>query len=119
MSSNSSNNGVEGRYVKNIIATIGNFKSAWLVKKVISGFKSGTQFPIQSMTLDFVKATNFSDRWFFWHEGYPAVMLTDTAFYRNPHYHQDSDTYETLDYSRMAEVVKGLYSAIFALANSK
>ncbi len=48
--------------------------------------------------------------------GYDAVMITDTAFYRNPNYHTPRDTAETLDYQRMAEVVQGVYAAVLALA---
>lgn len=52
---------------------------------------------------------DFSDHWSFWQFGYPAVMVTDTAFYRNPNYHRPSDLPETLDYRRMALTVEGLY----------
>jgi hypothetical protein len=55
---------------------------------------------------------DFSDHRNFWDNGYRAVMVTDTAFLRNPHYHARGDTPETLDFPRMAEVVKGLYWAI-------
>lgn len=41
-----------------------------------------------------------------WHHGYRAVMVTDTSFYSNRHYHQETDT---LNFEAMAEVVKGLY----------
>jgi len=57
-----------------------------------------------------------SDNWSFWQEGYPALMVTDTAFFRNPHYHQPSDLPDTLDYARMSELVSGLARAIRALA---
>ena len=52
---------------------------------------------------------DFSDHWSFWENGLSAVMVTDTAFFRNPNYHRPSDTPETLDYRRMAAVVDGLY----------
>jgi len=52
---------------------------------------------------------DFSDQWSFWQHGQPAVMVTDTAFLRNPHYHSTADTADTLDYRRMALVVDGLY----------
>ncbi len=52
---------------------------------------------------------DFSDQWSFWQHGLPAVMVTDTAFFRNPNYHRRSDTADTLDYRRMALVVDGLY----------
>lgn len=50
-----------------------------------------------------------SDHANFWNAGFPAVMVTDTAEFRNPHYHRSTDTPETLDYERMALVVEGLY----------
>jgi Zn-dependent M28 family amino/carboxypeptidase len=52
----------------------------------------------------------FSDHMNYWKRGLPAVMVTDTAFFRNPNYHRDTDTRETLDYRRMALVVEGLSS---------
>lgn len=50
-----------------------------------------------------------SDHANFWNAGYPAVMVTDTAEFRNPHYHRATDTPSTLDFERMALVVEGLY----------
>ena len=64
----------------------------------------------------FLGGIDFSDHWSFWKEGYPAAMITDTAFYRNPNYHKASDTYDTLDYTSMAEVVKGLKGVLLALS---
>jgi len=52
---------------------------------------------------------DFSDHWSFWQHGQTAVMVTDTAFLRNPNYHGTGDTADTLDYRRMALVVDGLY----------
>jgi hypothetical protein len=53
---------------------------------------------------------------FFWDQGYPALMLTDTSFLRNPNYHQSTDTPDTLDYPRMTEVTLGVASAIRSLS---
>lgn len=53
---------------------------------------------------------DFSDHMSYWHFKLPAVMVTDTAFLRNPHYHQSTDTPETLDYARMAKVVQAVYA---------
>ena len=93
----------------NFISVVGNFPSRSLVKKVVSGFKQKTQFPIESAVLPgFVNGVDFSDHWSFWQEGYPAIMVTDTAFYRNPHYHKPYDTYEKLNYLSMAELLIGL-----------
>lgn len=44
----------------------------------------------------------------YWAFGYDAVMLTDTAFYRNPNYHRPTDRIETLAFDKMAEVTKGV-----------
>ena len=55
---------------------------------------------------------DFSDHWAFNRLGYKAFMVTDTAFYRNPHYHVSSDKPGTLDYERMAKVVEGLAAAV-------
>jgi Zn-dependent M28 family amino/carboxypeptidase len=53
-------------------------------------------------------AVRLSDHASFWDEGFKAVMITDSAFYRNPHYHLSTDTMDTLDYRFMAGVVKSL-----------
>lgn len=63
-----------------------------------------------------VPGIDFSDHRNYWEVGYDAVMITDTAFYRNPNYHTPRDTAETLDYQRMAGVVQGVYAAVLALA---
>lgn len=54
----------------------------------------------------------WSDHWSFWKEGYPAVMVTDTAPNRYPHYHTTADTPDKVDHSRMARVVSGLLRVI-------
>ena len=58
-----------------------------------------------------------SDHASYWDAGFPAVMVTDTAFFRNPNYHAASDTPETLDYARMAQVVDGVCAAVQDLAS--
>lgn len=101
----------------NFIAIVGNFSSRWLVKKIKSDFKKNSNFPIESLvTLGFVPGVDFSDHWSFWKNGYSAVMITDTAFYRYPHYHKSTDTYEKLNYQNMAALVKGLEYVLLELA---
>jgi hypothetical protein len=100
----------------NFVIAIGNSKSGWMVKKIFASFKERAKLPVESFALDFVKTTAFSDHWSFWKEGYCAVMVTDTAFYRNPHYHRSSDTYEKLNYTYMAEVVNGLEGFLLKFA---
>ncbi len=102
----------------NFLAFVGNHQSRWLVRKAVSSFTGATLFPVQSIaTFPFVSGVDFSDNWSFWQEGYPAIMVSDTALYSNPHYHQQSDTYETLDYESMTEIYKGLREVLQKLAN--
>ena len=101
----------------NFIGVVGNFKSKQLVRDTVAYFRGGTSFPVEWVVAPKILiGVDFSDNWSFWKEGYPAVMITDTAFYRNPNYHKVSDTYETLDYENMSEVVKGLTAALDKLA---
>lgn len=62
--------------------------------------------------------TRLSDNASFWDRGYPALMLTDTAFLRNPHYHRRTDRADTLDYEFMANVVRAVAGALEALAEA-
>jgi len=59
----------------------------------------------------------WSDHLAFWKEGYPGIMVTDTAPFRYPHYHKPTDTPDKIDYDRMARVVAGLEKVIAELAN--
>lgn len=101
----------------NFLGVVSNLKYGPLAKQVARAFTRHSAFPIESVAApEWVQGIGWSDHSSFWHEGYPAVMLTDTAFLRNPHYHQATDTWETLDYARMAMVVEGLRGAIQDLA---
>jgi Zn-dependent M28 family amino/carboxypeptidase len=60
---------------------------------------------------------DLSDQRNYWAIGVPAFMVTDTGFMRNPHYHAASDTAETLDYQRMAQVTDGVFSTVMSLAS--
>ena len=79
-----------------------------------------SSLPVYSFNaLAFVPGVDFSDHFNYWEARYPAVMLTDTAFYRNPAYHTAEDTPDTLDYERMARVVQGIYAAVLILAREE
>jgi Peptidase family M28 len=67
---------------------------------------------------DSLALAGLSDHRNYWQYGFPAVMINDTSFLRNPHYHQNSDTIDTLDFRRMAEVVNGAVAAVVALATT-
>ncbi len=102
----------------NFIIFVSNLQSKFFLNRVKSGFKKGADLPVESLsTQSIVPGIDFSDHRSFWKFGYNALMVTDTAFYRNPNYHGIGDVPETLDYARMAEVVLGLKSATEELAS--
>ncbi len=98
----------------NFLAAVGNMPSWKLCWQFRRGFKQGTRrMPLFSICLpEKIGEIRLSDNSSFWDQDYPALMLTDTSFLRNPHYHQPSDTPETLDYPRMTEVTLGVAGAI-------
>lgn len=100
----------------NFIALVGNRASASLAAQTVSSFKTNTPFPIEYIAGDNIPEAEYSDNWSFWQEGYPALMITDTSFFRYMHYHKDSDTYEKLNYQKMSQVVQGLHAVIMDLA---
>lgn len=96
------------------LAAVGNISSWKLCWRFRRGFKRGARtMPLFSICLpEKINEIRLSDNSSFWDQGYPALMLTDTSFLRNPNYHQASDTPETLDYPRMTEVTLGVASAM-------
>lgn len=101
----------------NFIAQIANFSSRKLAGRIDMAFRKASRLPIQTIALpSFVRGVDFSDHRNFWAEGYPAVMFTDTSFYRTPHYHKESDLPETLNYEYMASLMDGLKAALDDLA---
>ncbi|HAK59539.1 MAG TPA: aminopeptidase [Nitrospiraceae bacterium] len=97
------------------ISLVGNLRSKKFTEKIASDFRKGTDLPFMTLNApSLVVGIDFSDHWSFGKFGYPALMATDTAFYRNPHYHAHTDVPETLDYGRMTKVVQGLQRAIEA-----
>ena len=99
----------------NFIAVAGNFRSRHLVRSLARLLAKQIRMPVESTALPFVPGTGLSDNWSFWKEGYPALMITDTAFFRNPHYHGLSDLPDTLDYDQMAALTSGLAGALAVL----
>lgn len=99
----------------NFIGLFANFKSRYLARQITRIFKNNSSFPIASIALDFIPGIDFSDHWSFWKEGYPAVMISDTAFLRHKNYHKNTDTWEKLNYKDMACVVEGIYEVLVRL----
>ncbi len=93
----------------NFIAIVGNLKSRRLVRELEGRFSASSSLPVESIaTVSLVPGVDFSDHGSFWKYGYPAAMVTDTAFYRYAFYHTPLDREEALDYGRMAQVAEGL-----------
>jgi hypothetical protein len=103
----------------NFLAFVGNEHSADLVREAIATFRSTTHFPSEGVSMSGeVQGIGWSDHWAFWQTGVPAIMLTDTAPFRYPHYHRATDTPERLDYPRLARVTLGVEKVVRALLES-
>lgn len=97
----------------NFLAAVGNIPSWRLAWRFRRGFKRGTRLPLFTIALpERIQEIRRSDNSSFWDQDYPALMLTDTSFLRNPNYHLASDTPDTLDYGRMTDVTLGVASAM-------
>jgi len=102
------------------IAFVGNLSSFGLVRDFTEAFRSAAQFPSEGGSFPWILPGVFwSDHWPFWKMGYHALMVTDTALFRNQHYHTEEDRPETLDFERMARVVAGLEKVIAKLAGAE
>jgi Zn-dependent M28 family amino/carboxypeptidase len=101
----------------NFIAFVGDLGARDLVRRSIGLFRKHAKFPSQGVAApSFVPGVTWSDHWSFRRHGFPAVMVTDTAFNRYAHYHLPSDTPEKLDYERLARVTLGLAGVLRELA---
>jgi len=98
------------------IALVGNRHSKTFTKELKKAFSAVSSVPLETLNApSFVTGVDFSDHRNLWKFGFPAVMATDTSFYRNPHYHRETDTAGTLDYRKTAELVTGLAEALRGL----
>ena len=101
----------------NFIAFVGNYGSRRLVRRAVRAFRGGAKFPSEGGALPGgTPGVGWSDHWAFWQAGYHAIMVTDTAPFRYPHYHKDTDTPDKIDYDRMTRVVDGLGVVVRELA---
>lgn len=101
----------------NFIGIVSDFRSRTAMRRLAAAFRAQSDFPLQTAsTFRFIPGVAWSDHHSFWREGYPAVMVTDTAFYRYRHYHSPTDTPEKLAYPELAKVTVGLFKAFAVLA---
>jgi len=104
----------------NFIAFVGNVSSRALVRQTLRTFRAHASLPAEGAALPAsVPGVGWSDHWAFWEHGYPAIMITDTAPFRYPHYHAHTDMPNKLDYESMARLVHGLENVIADLAAKK
>jgi Zn-dependent M28 family amino/carboxypeptidase len=109
---------VFGRYPKdgNFIALVSNLRSTPLLSMVRKAMRQRGSVGVESLSAPgFVPPLFLSDHSSFWKYGFPALMITDTAFLRNPHYHSSTDTADTLNYGFLANVVDAVYAAVLSL----
>lgn len=100
------------------IGFVGSIASRALVRDAIGAFRAGAGIASEGVAApESVEGVDWSDHWAFWQEGYPGIMVTDTAPFRNPNYHRATDVPDTLDYNRMARVVSGLVRVVRALGS--
>lgn len=93
----------------NFIAFVGNLRSRGLVTRSLRSFRAHARFPSEGIAAPAIIAgIDWSDHLSFWKQGYPAIMITDTAPYRYPHYHSPEDTPDKIDYEKMVPVINGI-----------
>ncbi len=101
----------------NFIGFVSNLGSRSLLRRALLTFRGQGKLPSEGASLPaFIPGVSWSDQWAFWQFGYPAIMITDTAPFRYPHYHRSTDTPDKLDYDRFALVVSGMEKVIVDLA---
>jgi len=101
----------------NFVAFVSNRRSRRWLKEAATAFRASTSFPMEDVALpSLVSGIGWSDHWAFWRAGYAALMVTDTAPFRYPHYHKPSDTPDKLRYDDFARVVTGLIGMLPRLA---
>ncbi len=102
----------------NYLAFISNLQSRDLLRSSIQSFRKSATIPSEALALpELIKDIGRSDHASFWKAGYPAILVTDTASFRNPHYHRASDRIDTLDFDRFTRAVDGIAAIIEDLAN--
>jgi len=99
------------------IAVVACLGQAALTRRIKRAMAEASPLPVWSINAPrWIPGIDFSDHLNYWDAGFDAVMVTDTAFCRNVHYHESGDTADRLDFGRMADVVRGVHAAIVDLA---
>ena len=103
----------------NFIAFVGMVGARSFVRRSVGEFRRSARLPSEGgVAPSFVQGIDWSDHWSFQQQGIPSLMVTDTAPFRYPHYHELSDTPDKLDYHRLALLVEALDMMIVSLAST-
>ncbi len=106
--------------VGNFLGFVSNFQSRNLMHRGLKAFRKNSDFPTQcASTFEKIEGVGWSDHASFWAEGYKAFMVSDTAPFRYPHYHEQTDTPDKLHYDKLARATEGLYYVITELAKGE
>jgi Zn-dependent M28 family amino/carboxypeptidase len=101
----------------NFLGFVADLKSALLLRTALKAFRRSTALPAEGVVApSSIAGIGWSDHWSFWQFGYKALMLTDTAPYRYPHYHTAQDTPDKLDWARFSQAVEGIQGIVRSLA---
>jgi hypothetical protein len=104
----------------NFIGFVSNLSSRQLLHKVVGSFRRNCKFPSQGGAVpEIIPGISWSDHWSFWRQGYQAIMVTDTAPFRYPYYHEPDDTPEKIDYESFVRVVAGMQIVLSEMAELK
>ncbi len=104
----------------NFISFVGNIKSRKLLRDVTGFFREYAKFPSEAACLpEQIAGVAWSDQWSFWRNGYPGIMVTDTAPFRYPYYHTREDTPDKVNYDRFAYLVDMLDKVVARLTESE
>jgi Peptidase family M28 len=97
----------------NFIGLISDLDSRELLRNTIRSFRAQAKFPSEGAALpSVIQGVGWSDHWSFWQQGYQALMITDTAPFRYPHYHTWADTADKIDFEKLARVTSGISKVI-------
>ena len=101
----------------NFLGMVSDFRSRAVLRRVAAAFRAHSDFPLQTVsTFRFVPGVSWSDHRSFWRQGYRAMMITDTAPYRYPHYHAATDTPDKLAYPELTQITLALFAAFNEIA---
>lgn len=104
----------------NFVAFVGDLRSRKLVHRSVATFRTAQKFPSEGIaTFSWIKGVDWSDHWAFWKNDFRALMITDTAIFRYPHYHTHRDLPDQLNYQKMAKVYSGVRAVVADLSSEQ